>query len=77
MRSCHLADTTPDLTGQSLCGGGSNNKIMYMKSRNGQLMVMDDDQGTIRLNDCTGNSAIQLEKDQIAPRAEPLRHLPT
>jgi uncharacterized protein involved in type VI secretion and phage assembly len=57
--------TTPDLGGQSLGGGDSNNKIMYMKSRNGQLMVMDDDQGTIRLNDCTGNSAIQLEKDQI------------
>lgn len=57
--------TTPAYGGNSLSGGGGKNKVMYWKSRKGQLVVMDDEDGTVRINDCTGNSCIQLEKDQI------------
>lgn len=56
---------TPSYKPDSIAGGSGNNKIMFIKSRNGNLMVMDDKTGTIRLNDRTGNSAIQLEEEQI------------
>ncbi|MFC1706199.1 phage baseplate assembly protein V [Planctomycetota bacterium] len=57
--------TTPDLKPKSLSGDGGDNKVMYMKSRTGNLLVLDDDKGTIRIADKTGQSAIQLEQDQI------------
>lgn len=49
----------------SIAGGNGANKIMFIKSRSGHLIVMDDNEGTVRLEDRTGNSCIQLEKDQI------------
>jgi len=66
--TCHSGGPklkTPCLKPQSIAGGKGKNKIMFIKSRTGNLLVLDDDKGTIRLNDCTGNSCIQLEKEKI------------
>jgi len=56
---------TPDLTPNSINGDGGKNKIYFWRSRTGNLIALDDDQGTVRINDRTGNSCISLEKDQI------------
>jgi hypothetical protein len=56
---------TPDLGPDTLGGDKGANKSYFWRSRSGNMMVLDDKEGTIRVQERTGNSVIQLEKDQI------------
>jgi len=61
------ADTlkTPDLGPTSLGGDKGSNKTYFWRSRSGNMVILDDKEGTVRMEERTGNSVIQLEKDQI------------
>lgn len=56
---------TPDLKPDSIAGGSGKNKIMFFKSRKGNLVVLDDKNGTVRICDAKGNSRISLENETI------------
>jgi hypothetical protein len=56
---------TPDLDGESISGGSGKNKMMFMKSREGNLICMDDKDGTIRICDSMGNARVSLEAETI------------
>lgn len=56
---------TPDLKQHSLSDGNKVNKVMYIKSLSGNLVVLDDNDGTVRFCDKEGNSRIALEADTI------------
>jgi hypothetical protein len=56
---------TPDLGPESICGDKGSNKVYFWRSRTGHLIAMDDKEGTVRITDRTGKSAIQLEKDEV------------
>jgi len=56
---------TPDMKGDSLCGGGGKNKIGYFKSRTGNLVSLDDNKGVVRMQDRGGMSTVQLSKGKI------------
>jgi len=56
---------TPDLGPTSIGGDKGSNKTYFWRSRTGNMMILDDDQGTIRMEERTGNTVIQLEKEQI------------
>ncbi len=59
--------STPDLGPSALSGDKGANEAEYWKSRSGNLIVMHDspEGDTVRLNDKTGKSAIELRKDEI------------
>lgn len=52
---------TPDLTPTSLAGDKGANKTYFWRSRTGNLAILDDDKGTVRIVDRTGNSVVQLK----------------
>lgn len=56
---------TPELGPFSLGGDAGKNKTYFWRSRTGNLVIMDDDQGTVRVSDKTGNSVVQLEKNDL------------
>jgi hypothetical protein len=56
---------TPAMKGDSLCGGGGKNKIGYFKSRTGNLVSLDDQNGVVRCQDRSGMSTFQLSKGKI------------
>ena len=56
---------TPDLTPNSLGGDGGKNKTYFWRSRTGNLVIMDDKDGTVRICDRSGQSVVQLEGKQI------------
>ncbi|GIW70923.1 MAG: hypothetical protein KatS3mg102_0465 [Planctomycetota bacterium] len=56
---------TPDLSQQSPASGSGKNKVMYLKSRKGNLLLLDDQNGTVRICDSKGNSRVSLEADTI------------
>jgi hypothetical protein len=53
-----------DLSGYSL-SGGSDNTQLFVKSRSGHLVTLDDDGCTIRMQDATGDATISIENDSI------------
>ncbi|HVY62925.1 MAG TPA: hypothetical protein VHF22_14805, partial [Planctomycetota bacterium] len=48
-----------------LFGDQGKNKTYFWRSRTGNLVILDDDKGTVRVCDRTGNSVVQLEAKQI------------
>jgi phage gp45-like len=56
---------TPDLTPKALGGDAGANKTYFWRSRTGNLVILDDDQGTVRILDRSGNSVVQLEKGDV------------
>ncbi|HVY62982.1 MAG TPA: phage baseplate assembly protein V, partial [Planctomycetota bacterium] len=56
---------TKPMKGDSLCGGGGKNKIGYFKSRTGNLVSLDDQNGVVRIQDRTGMSTIQLSAGKV------------
>ncbi|HVY62926.1 MAG TPA: phage baseplate assembly protein V [Planctomycetota bacterium] len=56
---------TPDLGPDSISGDKGGNKEYFWRSRSGNMIILDDKEGTVRIEEKTGKSVIQLEKDQI------------
>lgn len=56
---------TPDLVPESLAGDKGVNMEYFWRSRSGNLMILDDKGGTIRIEEKTGASVIQLEADNV------------
>lgn len=59
------AHETPDLGPNSLGGDKGANKTYFWRSRSGNMCILDDLEGTIRIEEKTGKSVIQLEKEYI------------
>jgi len=56
---------TPDLAPNCLGGDGGKNKVYFWRSRTGNLVILDDAGGTVRICDKTGKSVIQLEGSEV------------
>ncbi|GIW70924.1 MAG: hypothetical protein KatS3mg102_0466 [Planctomycetota bacterium] len=58
------APNLPELKPHSL-SGGEKNEVLFVKSRTGHLVALDDGGCTVRVQDRTGNSTIRLEAGKI------------
>lgn len=56
---------TPDLKPGTLTGDKGANKTYFYRSRSGNMVILDDDAGTVRITENSGNSVVQLEKGDI------------
>ncbi|MHC4389961.1 MAG: hypothetical protein ACYS22_01425 [Planctomycetota bacterium] len=56
---------TPDLGPSGLGGGAGANKIMFLKSRSGNVLALDDEGDTLRLQQTSGNAEIKLTGGSI------------
>ncbi|GIW70925.1 MAG: hypothetical protein KatS3mg102_0467 [Planctomycetota bacterium] len=56
---------TPDMAGAGLAAGGGKNKVMFWRSRSGNVLALNDETGVMRLSDRSGHSAIQIDGDKI------------
>jgi hypothetical protein len=57
---------TPDMSGDGMSGsGGGSNKVMFWRSRTGNVISLNDATGQMRMADRSGCSTFQLNGDKI------------
>jgi len=56
---------TPDQGPDTLGGDKGKNTSYFWRSRSGNMVVLDDKEGTVRVTERSGNSLVQLEGEEI------------